>query len=784
MKRRVTFSAILPFIVVVAIAFLSSLPSAHAQTIDFTRDIRPLLNDHCAACHGGVKQNGGVSVLSRERLLRESESGEASIVPGDDNSLLLRRISTNSIDERMPPEGHEALSSNEIALIRTWVREGAKWPVHWAYRPLPALRKMEDFDGQHPIDSFVHRKLSALEIEPSPPADALTLVRRLSLDLTGLLPDVSAIEHLINSPTPFSANSPALTTLVETHLATPHFGERWGRHWLDEARFADSEGYEKDSVKEDAWRFRDWVINAINHDMPFDDFTRKQLAGDLLPNASYDDLIATKFHLQTQFNLEGGVDSEEDRTKRVIDRVGTLGAAWLGASVACCQCHDHPYDAFRQRDFYQLYAFFNNTELATSFLGQKPKDAKKWAEREKKWDDLTAMLEKQLTDKNLSDRTQSSLSQLRKLDNSAGVTRYLTERKSAPRKTYVFTRGDFQRPMTDLGEVAADAPEMFGSIPRLGATANRLDLANWLVGADNPLTARVTVNKVWMYLFGQPLAEQPQEFGSRGAEPSHPELLDYLAQWFVSEGQWSRKKLIRFIVTSQTYQQSSRIRSDLTDIDPSNHLLARQNRFRVEAEIIRDVSLQAAGLLSRNVGGKSVFPPLPAIIAEQTYAGSNKYKASVGADRYRRGLYTFFRRTAIDPNLSTFDCPDSSMTRAKRDRSNNPLQALTTLHNEVFHESAQAFARRLLDPADGRATDQDRLKHAFLVSVSRAPKETEIQTLLDLLSKSRQHYANHSEEAKALIGSHAAGSTAMSENAAWICVARVILNLDEFFTRS
>ncbi|APZ95335.1 PSD1 and planctomycete cytochrome C domain-containing protein [Fuerstiella marisgermanici] len=759
---------------------------AHAQSIDFDRDIRPILNDHCAGCHGGVKKNGGFGVISRELMLSETDSGEPAVVPNDvDASTLIERISTDDIDLRMPPEGHDRLTKKQIDLMRQWVKKGATWPSHWSHLPLPPLRKDASFEGQHPIDWFVRRKLNEEKIQPSPPADAITLVRRLSLDLTGLLPAPDVVKPLNESPEAFTADSEALLTIIDNYLAVPQFGERWARHWLDEARYADSEGYEKDSVKNDAYRFRDWVINAINDDMPFDDFTRKQLAGDLLPEPTADDLIATKFHLQTQFNLEGGVDSEEDRTKRVIDRVGTLGAVWMGASIACCQCHDHPYDSFRQKDFFRLYAFFNNADYAADYLKGKPDDGdKKLADRQKRWDELTGLLEKQLTDKNYSDQTQSKLGQLRNYDNSAGLTRYLTERSESPRQTYMFTRGDFLRPMLDEGEVLPNTPGVFGTLDTSRERPTRLDLANWLVEPDNPLTARVTVNKVWMYLFGQPLADQPQEFGSRGSAPSHAELLDYLARWFVDEAGWSRKQLIRFIVTSQTYQQSSKTRPDIAVIDTRNRLLARQNRFRVEAEIVRDLSLQAAGLLSPKVGGPSVFPPLPAIVTQQTYAGSNKYKASTGEDRYRRGMYTFFRRTAIDPNLSTFDCPDSSLTKAMRDRSNNPLQALATLHNEVFHEAAQAFAKRLLHDDGTNVSDEDRLANAFLITMGRRPIAAELESLTQLLNKARQHFAAHEDDAKTLIGPHAAKEVSVADNAAWVAVTRVILNLDEFLTRS
>ncbi|HIE95638.1 MAG TPA: DUF1553 domain-containing protein [Planctomycetes bacterium] len=769
----------------VSLLFAVSSPHASADETEFDRDIRPILNDHCAGCHGGVKKNGGFSVISRKLLLAETDSGTVVVVPGDaGGSELLRRVNSKDLDSRMPPEGHDGLSPAEKSVLKKWIEEGARWPSHWAYEPVPPLRNANLFRGQHPVDWFVHRNLDERSIKPSPPADALTLIRRLSLDLTGLLPNTGAVRQLNNSRTPFPVDSPALATIIDSYLAVPHFGERWARHWLDEARFADSEGYEKDSVKNDAWRFRNWVIKTINDDMPFDDFTRKQLAGDLLPSPSQDDLIATKFHLQTQFNLEGGVDSEEDRTKRVIDRVGTLGSVWMGSSVGCCQCHDHPYDSFLQKDFYRLYAFFNNTDFAADFLGTEPQDADKLrGARDKKMKELADLLKKQVTDKNYSDTTQGKLSQLRSYDSSKGFTRFMTERSDQRRPTYIFTRGDFQRPMIDQGTVIADIPEGFGSINVGDATPTRLDLANWLVSPQNPMTARVTVNKIWMHLFGQPLAGQPQEFGSRGAVPSHPELLDYLARWFMDEAGWSRKKLIRFIVSSQTYQQSSATRPELLDIDPDNRLVARQNRFRVEAEIVRDISLQAAELLCTTVGGKSVFPPLPAIVIQQTYAGSNKYKASTGEDQFRRGLYTFFRRTAIDPNLSTFDCPDSSLTRAQRDRSNNPLQALATMHNEVFHEAAQAFAVRLLQSASSN-TDEERINEAMQITTGRSPSQAERATILKLLISSREHFSNDAAGATALIGPHAATDVAVAENAAWVAITRVILNLDEFLTRS
>ena len=781
---------------VLSLAFLTCLPitlcGGEAQIV-FQRDIQPILNEHCAACHGGVKREGGFSVVSRKLLLGETDSGEPVVVPRrPDASGLIARITTTDVDERMPPE-KPPLSEKEISLLRRWIEMGAPWPEHWSYAPVqrPSLATKGDL---HPIDFFIQSALKRFGASPAPPADRRTLIRRLSLDLTGLLPTTEEIDTFLNDRSP-----DAYEKLVDRLLASPHFGERWARHWLDEARYADSEGYEKDSPKKDAYHFRDWVIRAINDDMPFDQFTIRQIAGDLLPDPSNDDLIATKFHLQAQFNLEGGVDGEEDRTKRVIDRLNTVGSVWLATTIGCCQCHNHPYDPFDRNDFYSLYAFFNNMELAGDFLVDVPADAEKLRkEREKKWHDLAALLERQVHDKNLNTQTQAQLTRFRSYDNSKGFVRYLRERAGERRKTYAFRRGDFLQPKIEEGEVAPNTPRILPPLKARGKRPDRLDLAMWLVRPDNPLTARVTVNKVWMHLFGEPLAAQVGDFGSRGAEPTHPELLDWLAHWFMHDARWSRKDLIRLIVTSHTYRQSSDVRPDVLERDPKNKWLSRQNRVRVEAEVIRDIALQASGLLEEKIGGPSVYPPLPKIVAQQTYAGGGRYQVSKGADRYRRGLYTFFRRTAIDPNLSTFDCPDASMSRSQRDRSNNPLQSLALLNNEVFHEAAQAFAVRVLNevPKRGKSgsdsaqvdidpmrLDEMRLDRAYLITLGRPASTDERSTLKALLAAARTYYASKGNEASQLIGSRKAEGVPPPEQAAWVATLRVVLNLDEFITR-
>ena len=763
--------------------FTDTVKADEASKVDFTSDVQPILMK-CVACHGGVKKNAGWSVLNRDLLLAETEYGEPAVVVGDSSgSSMIDRVLSDDPEDRMPPE--EPLDAKEIETLKAWIDQGVDWPSHWAYEPLNTKSWSADTEveakAELSVDYFVHRGLQERGIEPAEPADRRTLIRRLSLDLTGLLPTPIETDAFVNDDRP-----DAYARLVERLLSSPHYGERWARHWLDEARYADSEGYEKDSPKNDGYRFRDWVIDSLNEDMPFDKFTIAQIAGDLLPERTADDLIATKFHLQTQFNLEGGVDAEEDRTKRVIDRVNTVGTVWLATTIGCCQCHDHPYDPITRDDFYSMYAFFDNMDYQADFFGNQPEDSEKVIkERQEKMKELREKLDRQVTDKNLSANIQGLLSSLRRFDNEKGFVRYLEERTVNRRTTYKFRRGNFMELMVDEGPMQPNTPQMLPPLEARGEVPDRLDLAQWLVDKENPLVARVTVNKVWMHLFGSPLAANVIEYGSKGEMAAYPELLDWLAHWFMNEGEWSRKALVELIVNSDTYRQSSAMRPELMESDPENRLLARQNRFRVEAEILRDIALQTSGMLSRKVGGPSVFPPLPEIIAKQTYANSNNYKPSEGEERYRRGLYTFFRRTAIDPNLLTFDCPDSSMSKPQRNKSNNATQALALLHNEVFHEAAQGLAKRLLELSlVGGLPDGERIRQGYRMALGRMPAEDEAKLFEELVVDARKYYGENPTEATKLIGSHAVADIDPAENAAWVAATRILMNLDEFVTRN
>lgn len=758
----------------------------------FVKDVQPIFMEHCVECHGGVKKKGGISFVAKEWAFQKGESGHPAIAPGDwKGSELALRVQSQDEDERMPPK--KPLTSEEIAILQEWIQSGAEWSTLWSLEP---VKKVEASDPGHEIDGFIRKHLEANGLKPSPEADRATLIRRLSLDLTGLLPTPDEVDAFQKD-----TSSDAYEKVVDRLLASPHFGERWGRHWLDEARYADSAGYEKDSARADSYRFRDWVISAINDDMPFDQFSIRQIAGDLLPNATRQDREATAFQLMTQFNLEGGVDAEEDRTKRVIDRVNTVGSVWMGISVGCSQCHDHPYDPFTQKEFYQLYAFFDNVDWTGIFVDDFPPDAeKRIIERHEKWTEIKDVIDRQVTEKNLATKLQGLLSRFRGEDNAWGFTRVVVERDANRRKTYLFERGNFLTPDVKAGPVSPGTPAVMPPLkprPRFASQTaaekkekapqkplppDRLDLANWLTDPAHPTVARVTVNKVWQHLFGEGICDRPDDFGSKGDSPSHPELLDWLARYFVEDTHWSRKKLIRKIVTSATYRQSSTARPEVAERDPGNRLLARQNRTRVEGEIIRDLYLQAGGLLSPKVGGPSVFPPIPDDVASLSYANNFQWKESTGEDRYRRGMYTFYKRTAPDPNLVMFDCPDASVTNQKRNVSNTPLQALATLQNQVFLEAARSMARNLL--AGGEKEAAARLAKAFSLTLNRKPDAEEIKTLTQLLQESRQWYGSHPEASKELIGKDSDGKEKQDELAAWIIACRVLLNTDEFITRS
>ncbi len=885
---------------------------------------------------------------------------------------------------------------------------------HWAFQPIvqPALPTIDETGEKwvkNPIDRFIWEKLNAEGIKPAPEANRPTQIRRLYLDLLGLLPSPEEVDAFSNDLEPN-----AYDRLVNRLLASPHFGERWGRHWLDEARYADSDGFEKDLPRPFAWRYRDWVINAYNSDLPYDQFITDQLAGDLLPGNNPQALTATGFHRNTLTNREGGVDQEEYRVEQVVNRTNTTSSTFLGLTMGCAQCHDHKYDPLSQKEYFGLYGFFNSgmekdvetedpiamrtwktanalidseykkfekqareykktlIEKLPEWEAQYNKDALKWvvlspetfhSESNMSYtflddgsvlgtgpppgidtytltasaqvENVVALRLEVLTDESLPKtgpgrashgnfilydfeahiapkknpdkklevlfsnawadlaekgwpienvidedknsgwsayayaghneqrtaifttaetlgspdhvstftfrfeqnygtghvmgrfRMLAATGDAKKLMTPVEITQILemnpskrsakqTEKlitffgqddprlkeltitlealnKARPKKpdlrvqaivanpeppeTHILIRGDFLR----KGEkVEPHTPSILPAMKSVNETPNRLDLANWIISTENPLTSRVATNRVWTHLFGAGLVKTNEDFGTRGEMPSHPELLDWLSNAYMRNG-WSRKALIREIVTSATYRQSSRKRQELMERDPDNRWLAYQNRYRVQAETTRDLFLQASGLLNDAVGGPSIRPSLPESVRGLGYANSIKWKDSQGDEQFRRGMYIHFQRTVPFPMLMAFDCPDSNVTIARRSRSNTPLQALTLLNDPIFVQCAQALGLRALSSAE--ESHEARIRTIFRWCLGRTPSDLEVSKLLELLKDQESIYTAQPDEALQLAGTSVPEHSSAAEVAAYTTLSRVILNLDEFLTR-
>ena len=611
--------------------------------------------------------------------------------------------------------------------------------LHWAFQAIsdPAVPKVEDSEwGKNSIDAFVLAQLEQAKLKPSAEASPHTLLRRLHLDLTGLLPTLEEISAFEVAWQVDPEN--AYAEKVDALLASPHFGERWARHWLDLARYADSDGYLGDTLRIWAWLYRDWVIDAINADQPFDRFSIEQLAGDLLPDASESQKIAAGFHRNNLKNTEAGADRELDRTKQVVDRVATTGTTWLGLTLACAECHDHKHDPISQQEFYQLYAFFNNSKDADITVDV---DTRRWTAPE------SPPVKEGASD---AEKKKSQDEHKKKATPKAQTLVELGSKDH--RETFIHIRGNY----ADAGETVSPAmPAVLHPFaPGEKRRADRLALAEWLFEESNPLTARVAVNRIWQQLFGAGLVTTSEDFGTHGSPPSHPELLDWLASEYRRLG-WSRKHLIRTIVLSASYRQSS----DNTHPERPNQLLWRQNAFRASAETVRDLHLGASGLLDTKIGGPSIYPPLPEFVT--AVGRSVKWPTSEGSDRYRRGLYIFLKRTVLYPMLTVFDAPDTSVPCSRRESTNTPMQALTLLNDPVFFECAEVLGA---DLHAKHATDTAAAIHELVrYCLNRPATAAEISTLS----------AAHHDFAR---------STGDAEKA-MIATARVVMNLDEFITR-
>ncbi len=781
--RRTTFWAILALgasLTAVLTAQEARTPAVRSAPVDFNRDIRPILSNNCFQCHGPDEKERKADLrLDMEEGALADLGGHAAVVRGrPEASELLRRVTASERGKAMPPrKTGKQLTPREIELLTRWVKEGAPYAKHWAYvKPVrPPLSRVKDAAWpKNPVDHFLLARLEAEGLRPAPEADRYTLLRRAALDLTGLPPTPEEADAFLNDQHP-----DAYERLVDRLLAKESYGEHWARMWLDLARYADSAGYANDPLRT-IWAFRDYVIRSYNANKPFDQFTVEQIAGDLLPNPTDEQLIATAFHRNTLTNSEGGTNDEEFRSVAVVDRVNTTLTVWMGTSIACAQCHTHKYDPISQKEFFQLFALLNHTE-DNDQADERPLHRFFTAAQEETRAKLrreSGELEKVL----LTLDPELSADEARKqMDRLAAVRRQLVDLKPVTvpvmkeltgkqrRTTRVQLRGNF----LDVGE------EVREGVP---AVFHRLALARWLVDDNNPLTGRVIANRYWEQIFGTGLVRTSEEFGSQGELPSHPELLDWLATELVRRS-WDLKSFLKLLVTSAAYRQSSRVTPAQFERDPENRLLARGPRVRLSAEMVRDQALFVGGLLSRKLHGPSVKPPQPALSISAAFGGTIDWKASDGEDRHRRGLYTEWRRSNPYPSMVTFDAPNREVCTVRRTRTNTPLQALVTLNDTVYVEAAQALARRMMQAG---AAPADKVRHGFRLCLIRPPAESEVSRLVTLYEETRADLAREPEKAKQVatnpLGPPPAGLDAV-ELASWTVVANVMLNLDEMFLK-
>lgn len=891
-------------LVFLSFVFLSSC-SFFQKKIDFNAQVKPIINKNCIACHGGVKNQGGYSLLFKEEAYAKGKSGKTGIVPGDASaSEFIRRLTLSDPEERMPHE-KDPLSSDEIDILTNWIDQGAEWQEHRAYVPVkpPSLPEVSNSWVKNDIDKFIFENAQKNKLEPSERASNEDLARRAALDVIGF----PAKENTRN----IFLQKNNYETYVDSLLASPNYGEKWTSMWLDMARYADTKGYERDG-RRNIWRYRDWLIKAFNSDMPYDKFLTEQLAGDLLPNPSENQYIATAFHRNTMTNDEGGTDNEEFRTAAVLDRVNTTWETLMGTSFSCVQCHSHPYDPFRHDEYYKFLAFFNNSRDEDTYseypiwrhFDEKQKTeltnlsswlSKTVSEKEKK--ELVSFLQTlqpshnslkcddfvnaELNDtKWLAMRNHSSarlksvnlegkkkLIMLYKdfangvfeirldnpkgkiltklninkkeenkgwktielaLENAQGVHDiyfvynsptldnpnsngimfdwfYFTEGfpegktpeyaqqkqtfwnllnasvESTPimyenpqdfnRKTHVFERGSW---LSHGKEVVAGVPASLGKLPT-NAPNNRLGLALWMTSKENPLVARTMVNRVWEQLFGMGLVETLEDLGSQGALPTNKELLDYLSYKFMNDYKWSVKTLIKEIMLSATYQQSSKVTDDGLEKDPSNRYLARGPRVRLSAEQIRDQALAVSGVLNLEMYGSPVMPYQPDGIWSSPYSG-DKWVKSDELQQYRRAIYTFWKRTSPYPSMISFDGVGREVCVSRRIRTNTPLQALVTLNDSVYVDISAKLAQKALNLSKKNYLES--IKTAYMLASGKKITEENFVILSTLYQKTLNIYRKDKQKTMALSGEE------IPEMAALILVSNTILNLDEVITKS
>ncbi len=754
--------------------------------VDFIREVRPILSNKCFTCHGpdASKRKAGLRLDDAESGNRELESGATAVVPGDvDASALVERITSSDPDSVMPPPTfNKPVTAAEVALLKRWIKENGHFAGHWSYtRPVRATPPEPPAEWKawprNEIDRFALASMLSHNLHPSPEADRAALARRVFLDITGLPPTIEEVEAFVSSKDP-----QAYEKLVDELLHRPAYGEHWARLWLDLARYADSAGYADDPPRT-IWAYRDWVIRAFNANMPFDEFTIEQIAGDLLPNPTENQLIATAFHRNTLTNNEGGTQDEEFRNVALVDRVNTTMAVWMGTTMACAQCHNHKYDPISQKEYFQFFAVLNNTEDADLqnespvlpiYTVEQRQQVVKTQVAAAAWQSLLALRP------NLDEQINAVVAAEPVLNFVANpsTTVPIYRERAEPRETRIQHRGNY----LDKGEVVqAGLPAAFRVAVGQGPI-NRLALARWLVNKDNPLTARVLVNRYWDTLFGRGIVSTSEEFGSQGELPTHPELLDWLAVDFMESG-WDMRALVRKIVTSATYRQSSQVVGDAAKIDPDNRWLARGPRVRLSAEMIRDQALAVSGLLSGKMYGPPVHPPQPSLGLSAAFGSSTDWETSKGEDRYRRAIYTTWRRSNPYPSMATFDAPNRETCTLRRNATNTPLQSLVTLNDPVFIEAAQALARLGLQHAG--STDE-RIAYMLKRCLLRDARPEERRSLVQLYNDSHAQFAAQPAPAKEMatipLGDLPAAMN-VADAASMTVVANVLLNLDETFLK-
>jgi hypothetical protein len=770
--------------------------------IQFNRDIRPILSANCFGCHGPDKntREADLQLNTKQGIFGKTESGEFAVLANNvSKSILYQRIVSDDPDQRMPPpETEKKLELKQIDLIRRWIQQGAVWQGHWAFEPphRSILDVVKNENWIHnPVDHFILSRLEKEGLRPSPAADNTTLLRRLSFDLTGLPPTPVEVDAFVNDTRPQTYER-----AVDSLLESKHYGERMAMHWLDLVRYADSGGYHSDN-EHSISPYRDYVIHAFNDNMPFDRFTREQLAGDLLLNPSIEQITATGYNRLNKTTEEGGAQPAEYLVKYAADRVRTTAGAWLGATMGCAECHDHKYDPYTMQDFYSLAAFFADVDEVGKYGGggKRPPEItvpnRQQAAMLKKLDAEIATL-KQIQNtlaKGQKDKAQSTQSddvnsqkivelQKRKQEIEKQFTKTMITVAVKPREIRILPRGNW---LDHSGPVVTPAvPGFLSHLDHKNRRLTRLDLANWLVTPNNPLTARVFVNRMWKMFFGTGISKRLDDVGAQGEWPSHPKLLDWLAIEFIESG-WNVKHIVKLLVMSNTYRQSSLSNEKLREADPMNRFYARQSRWRLDAEMIRDNSLAVSGLLVRTVGGRSVKPYQPKGYWSHLNFPTRSWKQDAGENLFRRGLYTHWQRTFLHPSLLAFDAPSREECTAERPISNTPQAALALLNDPTYVESSRVFAVKIIQK--GGSSVPERISWAWQKALSRNPQKRELSLLTDLFKSNLEHYRQDETAAKGLLSngsSEAPKQIVASQLAAWTAVARVILNLNETITRN